>query len=220
LARILSRRELLAVVGRPDSDKPMSGMAFDRMVDRGALALTFGVPRAPTRDRYFATDPIFVRAVIEFARRLKLAQPVVAAVARLDNLTVLDAIVSAEAHPEVPLELALILGDGGLQLWWGRDVRQYLVGNVPHPNWRQRPPRKFEGATAIELTDLIASVRRRAERVGVDLSEPLFLSPGDPRWAETKAELMEIRERETSNVERAAALAALRVRVTEGLTLQ
>jgi lambda family phage portal protein len=55
LARILSRRELLAVVGRPDSNAPMSGMAFDRMADRGALALTFGVPRAPTRDRYFAT---------------------------------------------------------------------------------------------------------------------------------------------------------------------
>jgi hypothetical protein len=41
---------MLAVTG-------VSASVFDRMINRGGMALTFGVPRAIVRDRYVSTDP-------------------------------------------------------------------------------------------------------------------------------------------------------------------
>jgi hypothetical protein len=64
------------------------------------LALTFGVARAIVRDRYVSTDPVYTRAIIEFGRKFHVPQPVIARLVRLDNITVLDGIVRAEAHSE------------------------------------------------------------------------------------------------------------------------
>ena len=87
----------------------ITGFVFDRMIKRRAMALTFGVERAPVRDRYIGTDPIFARTVIDFARVSQVPQPTVATLIRLSNLVVLDAIVRKETESE-PLGLALVKG--------------------------------------------------------------------------------------------------------------
>ena len=109
MARLLSRQQMLAVTG-------ISASVFDRMINRGGMALTFGVPRAIVRDRYVSTDPVYARAVIEFGRQFHVPQPVMAGPIRLNNITVLDGIVRAEAHPELQLGLALIQGATEMQL--------------------------------------------------------------------------------------------------------
>ena len=111
MARLLNRREMLAATG-------VSGFVFDRMIKRGGMALTFGVVRAPVRDRYIASDPVFARTVIDFASASRLPQPQVGALVRLNNLVVLDAIVRAETEIE-PLGLALIKGANAFQLMSG-----------------------------------------------------------------------------------------------------
>ena len=62
----------------------VSATVFDRMINRGGMALTFGVPRAIVRDRYVSTDPVYARAVIEFGRKFHIPQPVIAALVRLE----------------------------------------------------------------------------------------------------------------------------------------
>ena len=76
------------------------------------MALTFGLERAPTRDRYLGTDPIFARTVIDFARVSQIPQPTVATLIRLSDLVVLEAIVRNETATE-PLGLALVKGHDG-----------------------------------------------------------------------------------------------------------
>jgi hypothetical protein len=83
----------------------------------------------------------------------------------------------------------------------------------------QRPER-LEQVVTIDLQKLIAAVRQRAEAAGFDLGAPLFLMPDDPRYAEIKRELLEIREQETMRLEEAAARAALRQRVTENVMIR
>ena len=68
LARLLSRQQMLLVT-------QVSASVFDRMINRGGMALTFGVPRAIVRDRYVSTDPVYARAIIEFGRQFHVPQP-------------------------------------------------------------------------------------------------------------------------------------------------
>ena len=133
----------------------VSASVFDRMINRGGMALTFGVPRAIVRDRYVSTDPVYARAVIEFGRQFHVPQPVIAALVRLNNITVLDGIVRAEAHPELVLGLALIQGAGQTQLVCGTDddLRAFLFG--PPLEGRLRRPARLDQVTVINLTDLI-----------------------------------------------------------------
>jgi hypothetical protein len=214
MARLLNRREMLAATG-------VSGFVFDRMIKRGGMALTFGVVRAPVRDRYIATDPVFARTVIDFAAASRLPQPQVGALVRLNNLVVLDAIVRAETEIE-PFGLALIKGANAFQLMSGTEIelRRQLFG-PPQQQERLRRPELIEQVTTINLAALIAGVRRNAEKAGFDLGAPLFLMPSDPRYAGIRRELQEIRDQETKRLEKAitAARVAVRQRITENVMI-
>jgi hypothetical protein len=214
MARLLNRREMLAATD-------VSGFVFDRMIKRGGMALTFGVARAPVRDRYIATDPVVARTVIDLASASRLPQPQVGALVRLNNVVVLDAIVRAETEIE-PLGLALIKGANALQLIFGTEIelRRHLFGPPQHQK-RLRRPELIEQVTTINLTALIAGVRRNAEKAGFDLGAPLFLMPGDPHYAGIRRELQEIRDQATKRLEKAvtAARVALRQRVTENVMI-
>ena len=214
MARLLNRREMLAATG-------VSGFVFDRMIKRGGMALTFGVVRAPVRDRYIATDPVVARTVIDLASASRLPQPQMGALVRLNNLVVLDAIVRAETEIE-PLGLALIKGANALQLMSGTEIelRRHLFG-PPQRQERLRRPELIEQVTTINLAALIAGVRRNAQKAGFDLGAPLFLMPGDPHYAGIRRELQEIRDRETKRLEEAvtAARVALRQRITENVMI-
>jgi hypothetical protein len=215
MARLLNRREMLAATG-------VSGFVFDRMIKRGGMALTFGVVRAPARDRYIATDPVFARTVIDFASASRLPQPQVGALVRLNNLVVLDGIVRAETEIE-PLGLALIKGANAFQLMSGTEIelRRHLFG-PPQQQERLRRPELIEQVTMISLAALIAGVRRNAEKAGFDLGVPLFLMHGDPRYAGIRRELQEIRDQETKRLEKAitAARVAVRQRITENVMIE
>jgi hypothetical protein len=213
LARLLSRQQMLAVTD-------VSASVFDRMINRGGMALTFGVPRAIVRDRYVSTDPVYARAVIEFGRQFHVPQPVIAALVRLDNITVLDGIVRAEAHPELQLGLALIQGAGQMQLVCRTDdeLRAFLFG--PPLEGRLRRPPRLDQVTVINLTDLIVNIRRQAAKKKIDLGVPLFMTPDDPRYQELHRELLEIREADTKTVQKAVAFAALRERITSHVAIQ
>jgi hypothetical protein len=214
VARLLNRREMLAATD-------VSGFVFDRMIKRGGMALTFGVVKAPARDRYIATDPVVARTVIDLASASRLPQPQMGALVRLNNLVVLDAIVRAETEIE-PLGLALIKGANALQLMAGTEIelRRHLFG-PPQPQERLRRPELIEQVTTINLAALIAGVRRNAQKAGFDLGAPLFLMPGDPHYAGIRRELQEIRDRETKRLEKAvtAARVALRQRITENVMI-
>ena len=214
MARLLNRREMLAATG-------VSGFVFDRMIKRGGMALTFGVVRAPVRDRYIATDPVFARTVIDLASASGVPQPQVGALVRLNNVVVLDAIVRAETEIE-PLGLALIKGANALQLVSGTEIelRRHLFG-PPQQQERLRRPELIEQVTTINLAARIAGVRRNAEKAGFDLGAPLFLMPGDPHYAGIRRELQEIRDQETKRLEEAitAARVALRQRITENVMI-
>ena len=214
MARLLNRREMLAATG-------VSGFVFDRMIKRGGMALTFGVVRASVRDRYIATDPVFARTVIDLASASRLPQPQMGALVRLNNLVVLDAIVRAETEIE-PLGLALIKGANAFQLMSGTEIelRRHLFG--PPQQERLRRPELIEQVTTISLAALIAGVRRNAEKAGFNLGAPLFLMPGDPRYAGIRRELQEIRDQETKRLEKAitAARVAVRQRITENVMIQ
>jgi hypothetical protein len=214
MARLLNRSEMLAVTD-------VSGFVFDRMIKRGGMALTFGVVRAPVRDRYIASDPVFARTVIALASASRLPQPLVGALVRLNNLVVLDTIVRAETETE-PLGLSLIKGANELQLMSGTEIelRRHLFG-PPQQQERLKHPELIEQVTTINLAALIAGVRRNAEKAGFDLGTPLFLIPGDPRYAGIRRELQEIRDQETKRVEKAltAARIAVRQRVTENVMI-
>ena len=215
MARLLNRREMLAATG-------VSGFVFDRMIKRGVMALTFGVVRAPVRDRYIATDPVVARTVIDLASASRLPQPQMGALVRLNNLVVLDAIVRAETEIE-PLGLALIKGANALQLVSGTEIelRRHLFG-PPQQQERLRRPELIEQVTTINLAARIAGVRRNAEKAGFDLGAPLFLMPCDPRYSGIRRELQEIRDQETKRLEKAitAARVAVRQRVTENVMIQ
>ena len=81
-----------------------------------------------------------------------------------------------------------------------------------------RRPELIEQVTTINLAALIAGVRRNAEKAGFDLGAPLFLMPGDPRYAGIRRELQEIRDQETKRLEK--ALSDARQRVTENVMIQ
>lgn len=214
MARLLSRQQMLAITD-------LSASVFDRMINRGGMALTFGVPRAIVRDRYVSTDPVYARAVIEFGRQFHVSQPVIAALVRLDNVTVLDGIVRAEAHPELQLGLALIQGAGQMQLVCSTDdeLRAFLFG-PPLGEGRLRRPPRLDQVTVINLTDLIVNIRRQAAKKRIDLDVPLFMTPDDPRYQELRRELLQIREADTKTVQKAAAFAALRERITSHVAIQ
>ena len=215
MARLLNRREMLAATD-------VSGFVFDRMIKRGGMALTFGVVRAPVRDRYIATDPVVARTVIDLASASGVPQPHVGALVRLNNVVVLDAIVRAETEIE-PLGLTLIKGANALQLMSGTEIelRRHLFG-PPQQQERLRRPELIEQVTTINLAALIAGVRRNAQKAGFDLGAPLFLMPGDPHYAGIRRELQEIRDQETKRLEEAitAARVALRQRITENVMIQ
>jgi hypothetical protein len=215
MARLLNRSEMLAATG-------VSGFVFDRMIKRGGMALTFGVVRAPVRDRYIASDPIFARTVIDFASASRLPQPLVGALVRLNNLVVLDAIVRTETENE-PLGLALVKGADAFQLISGteNELRSHLFG-PPQQQERLKRPELIEQVTTINLAALITGVRRNARKAGFDLGAPLFLMPGDPRYGGIKRELQEIRDQDTKRLEKAvtAARIAVRQRVTENVMIQ
>jgi hypothetical protein len=215
MTRLLNRREMLAATG-------VSGFVFDRMIKRGGMALTFGLVRVPVRDRYIASDPIFARTVIDFASTSRLAQPLVGALVRLNNVVVLDTIVRAETETE-PLSLALVKGASGFQLISGTEfeLRRHLFG-PPQQQERLKRPELIEQVTTIKLAALISGVRRNAEKAGFDLGVPLFLMPGDPRYAGIRRELQDIRDQETKRLEKAltAARIAVRQRVTENVMIQ
>jgi hypothetical protein len=174
------------------------------------------------RDRYIATDPVFARTVINFAAASRLPQPQVGALVRLNNLVVLDAIVRAETEIE-PFGMALIKGADAFQLMSGTEIelRRHLFG-PPQQQERLRRPELIEQVTTINLAALIAGVRRNAEKAGFDLGAPLFLMPGDPRYAGIRRELQEIRDQETKRLEKAitAARVAVRQRITENVMIQ
>jgi hypothetical protein len=214
MARLLNRSEMLAATG-------VSGFVFDRMIKRGGMALTFGVVRAPVRDRYIASDPVFARTVIDLAATSRLPQPLVGSLVRLNNLVVLDAIVRAETENE-PLGLALVKGTNAVQLIFGTEIelRSHLFGPRQQQE-RLKRPELIEQVTTINLSALIGGVRRNAEKAGFDLGAPLFLMPGDPRYAAIRRELQEIRDQETKRLEKAvtAARVAMRQRVTENVMI-
>jgi hypothetical protein len=148
----------------------------------------------------------------------------VAALVRLDNCTLLDAIVRLEKPMIEPLGLMLVRGKSRgkneLQLAHGTEdeLRRYLSGYLSGPPGSSRlcPPQWIEQTVTINLTDLVAGVRGYAEKAGIDLGSPLFLRADDPRYIEIAHELREIREMETIRLERAAAAeaaAALRQRL-------
>ena len=193
----------------------ISGSVFDRMISRGGMA-TFGVVRAPVANRYIATDPIFARVVIELAAASREPQPLIAALVRLSNETVLDNIVRAETE-SVPLLVAFIKGANDVQLIGETDsgLREHLWG--PPKSGRLQRPERLEKLIAIDLTELIGAVRQRARAGGFDLGVPLFLMPEDPRYEEIKRELLEIREQHAMRLEQACA--ALRERATQNVMI-
>jgi hypothetical protein len=209
VARLITRQQMLLATG-------ISGSVFDRMISRAGMALTFGVVRAPVANRYIATDPIFARVVIELAAASREPQPLIAALVRLNNVTVLDTIVRAETESK-PLLVAFIKGANDVQLIGETDsgLRNHLWG--PPKSGRLQRPERLEKLVAIDLTELIDAVRQRAEAGGFDLGVPLFLVPDDPRYAEIKRELLEIREQDTMRLEQACA--ALRERATQNVMI-
>ena len=147
----------------------VSASVFDRMINRGGMALTFGVPRAIVRDRYVSTDPVYARAVIEFGRQFHVPQPVIAAFVRLDNITVLDGIVRAEAHPEPSLasrSFKVPVKCNSCAAPMTNCEPSCLAG--PLEGRLRRPPR-LDQVTVINLTDLIVNIRRQAAKKKIDL---------------------------------------------------
>lgn len=209
MTRLLNRRQMLVATG-------ISGSVFDRMINRGGMALTFGVVRAPVANRYIATDPIFARVVIDLAAASRLPQPLIATLVRLNNVAVLETIVRAEKELE-PLVLVFIKGANEVQLFGGTDseLRRHLWG--PPKIGRLQRPGHLEQLISIELTEVIAGVRRRAKAAGFDLGAPIFLMPDDPRYAEIKRELLEIREQATTRLEEACA--TVRERATQNVMI-
>lgn len=222
MARLLTRKQMIAVTD-------VSSNVFDTMLNRRGMALTFGVERAPVRDRYIATDPVFARATIEFSRQFRIPQPVIAELIRQNNVVVLDGIVRAEheglthaTDPERSLGLAMIKGRGGdVQLACGTnaELRELLFGPPP-ANERMRPPQYIDQVTVINLTGLIVSIRKQAAKVGVDLGDPLFATPDDPVYLDIRKELIAIRDANAKVMRKATAYAALRERITTNVAIQ
>jgi hypothetical protein len=115
------------------------------------------------------------------------------------------------------------LGANGFQLISGTEIelRRHLFG-PPQQQERLKRPELIEQVTTIKLAALISGVRRNAEKAGFDLGVPLFLMPGDPRYAGIRRELQDIRDQETKRLEKAltAARIAVRQRVTENVMIQ
>jgi hypothetical protein len=177
-----------------------------------------GADIAITHDR--AGNPERQRHTAAIDHPIKDAWPHVSNGEHLLSRKVLDGIVRAEAHPELQLGLGLIQGAGQMQLVCGTDdeLRAYLFG--PPLEGRLRRPPRLDQVTVINLTDLIANIRRQAAKKKIDLGEPLFMTPDDPRYQELRRELLEIREADTKTVQKAAAFAALRERITSHVTIQ
>ena len=213
MARLLSRQQMLAVTH-------VSASVFDRMINRGGMALTFGVPRAIVRDRYVSTDPVYARAVIEFGRQFSVPQPVIAALVRLTTLQCSTVSCALRLIPSSSLA--------------SRSFKALIKWNscaapmtncepsclAPHSEGRLRRPPRLGQVTVINLTDLIVNIRRQAAKKKIDLGVPLFMTPDDPRYQELRRELLEIWEADTKTVQKAAAFAALRERITSHVTIQ
>jgi hypothetical protein len=201
MARVLTTKEVAAVAG-------IGKFSFDQMLARGALGFTCGVARPTTRNTFIAPDAVFARVIVDFARVSRIPQAMVAALVRLDNVTLLDAIVRLETPMVEPLGLMLVRAADSLQLAHGTELelRNYLFG--PPGKDRASRPQFVEQTATVNLTALVAGVRGYAEKAGIDLGAPLFLMPDDPRYVEIARELREIREMETARLERAAAAEA------------
>jgi hypothetical protein len=127
-----------------------------------------------------------------------------------------DVIVSDERWPGRSLRVRPRLA----QLVCGTDddLRAFLFG--PPLEGRLRRPARLDQVTVINLTDLILNIRRQAAKKKIDLGVPLFMTPDDPRYQELRRELLEIREADTKTVQKAAAFAALRERITSHVAIQ
>jgi len=107
-----------------------------------------------------------------------------------------------------------------MQLMCGTDdeLRAFLVG--PPLEGRLRRPARLDQVTVINLTGLILNIQRQAAKKKIDLGVPLFMTPDNPRYQELRRELLEIREADTKTVQKAAAFAALRERITSHVAIQ
>jgi hypothetical protein len=98
------------------------------------------------------------------------------------------------------------------------ELRAFLVG--PPLEGRLRRPPRLDQVTVINLTGLILNIHRQAAKKKIDLGVPLFMTPDNPRYQELRRELLEIREADTKTVQKAAAFAALRERITSRVAIQ
>ena len=113
---------------------------------------------------------------------------------RLDNITVLDGIVRAEAHPELQLlglsrSLKALVKCNSCAAT-DDELRAFLFG--PPLEGRLRRPPRLGQVTVINLTDLIVNIRRQAAKKKIDLGVPLCMTPDDPRYQELRRKLLEI----------------------------
>jgi hypothetical protein len=168
----ITRDELLEIVD-------MSKGAFDQLQHAGHVALAFGTPLPATPGRYLDLD--LVAMAINLGLAPSLGRENSTAVVSAFWPQWMNAVGQAEADPAQDYHMG-VAGAG-----WDdakKSPKLLLVSNGTANEIAVDFRSGVVGYFTVNVSDIIRRLRARADAIGIDLSQPFFFTPSDPRFDE------------------------------------
>jgi len=170
----LTREAFLDILG-------LSSGAFDQLQYEECVALAFGVPVPGTPGRYLDLD--LVAMAINLALTPTFGRERSTAIVGGYFNAWASAVGAAEADPGTNYFMAV----GGVE-WNAKKRRPELLlvtaGTLEEIAADFRQAKNFVGSANVNVTDIIARLRRRAAEFKITLDRPMFFAPHDPRFSE------------------------------------
>lgn len=201
----LTREEFLKVLD-------LTGGTFDQLQHAGHVALAFGTPLPATPGRYLDLDLVAMAINLGLMHSLNGRREISTAIVGGFFHQWASAVGYAEANPQENFFLAV----GGVGWNPAKKGPEHLL--VTHGTLDQitedfRDKKNLVGYFTVNVTDIIRRLRSRAEAAGIDLTQPFFFTPSDPRFDEILTQVKRERDARVARLKHhKKKLAAIRKR--------
>jgi hypothetical protein len=187
--RSLTRDQFLRIFG-------LSSGAFDAQQRAGHVALAFGTPIPSMPGRYFDLDLV----------AMALAAAVAPTFGRQAATTIVlgffDQWVAAVADADADPARSYFFAMGGFaadtderrfrEIWVTNGTKEQVMSDLPNAS----------AVMAVNITDILARLRLKADAAGIDLSQPFFFPTSHERFAQIVGEFEQEREARMARLRR------------------
>jgi hypothetical protein len=172
--RTLSRDQFLGILD-------ITSGAFDAMQHDGSAVLAFGSPLPGNPGNYLDLD------LVAMAIRLGLTPSIGREYATAIVGGYFNQWAAAVGHAEAEPGTNYFMAIGGVR--WSQKKKGPEMMLVTNGTLEQiaadfRQTEGFVGSININISDILARIRRRASELGITLDRPMFFAPGDARFGE------------------------------------